>query len=96
MTGHSSTAALHYSMRYGALICISVDVVLATNTAEDLAWRTSRAAIGTTGGDDELDEMRVNPGTEWHEDRTLAILGASGRSERNERPPAARRRVARR
>ncbi|KAE9338191.1 hypothetical protein PR003_g11618 [Phytophthora rubi] len=67
----------------------------ATNTAADLAWRTSRAAIGTTGGDDELDEMRVNPGTEWHEDRTLAILGASGRSERNERPPAARRRVAR-
>ncbi|KAE8979402.1 hypothetical protein PR002_g24423 [Phytophthora rubi] len=70
--------------------------VRATNTTADLAWRTSRAAIGTTGGDDELDEMRVDPGTEWHEDRTLAILGASGRSERNERPPAARRRVARR
>ncbi|KAE8956193.1 hypothetical protein PR003_g25288 [Phytophthora rubi] len=68
----------------------------ATNTAADLAWRTSRAAIGTTGGDDELDEMRVDPGTEWHEDCTLAILGASGRSERSERPPAARRRVARR
>ncbi|KAE9263771.1 hypothetical protein PF008_g32281 [Phytophthora fragariae] len=48
------------------------------------------------GGDDELDEMRVNPGTGWHEDCTLAIFGASGRSERNERPPAARRRVARR
>ncbi|KAE9326431.1 hypothetical protein PF001_g2451 [Phytophthora fragariae] len=43
----------------------------ATNTAADLTWRTPRAAIGTTGGGDELDEKLPNP--------AVASRGTKGR-----------------
>ncbi|KAE9254357.1 hypothetical protein PF002_g2883 [Phytophthora fragariae] len=46
----------------------------ATNTAADLTWRTPRAAIGTTGGGDELDEKLPNPA-----ERAVASRGTKGR-----------------